>query len=325
MDYDADLEAPVSREMTIVRYEPSLKAHWDGFVAGAKNATFLFLRDYMDYHAARFVDESLMVYSNGAELLALLPANGEGGVVRSHGGLTYGGLVTDRQMTLPTMLEAFPRILESLRSRGFRRLVYKTVPAIYHVAPAEEDRYALTRHGAALVRRDVLAVIDHRLPLPWQERRRRGASRARREGVAIRQSDDFAAYWSILSRNLEGRHGVAPVHSEVEMGGLVARFPAEIQLKAAFQGEEMIAGIVLYMSTRVCHVQYIATSEEGRRSGALDLLFEETIRENESKVQYFDFGASTEDEGRVLNQGLMEQKEGFGARTVVHDHYELDL
>ena len=34
-----------------------------------------------------------------------------------------------------------------------------------------------------------------------------------------------------------------------------------------------------------------------------------------SAKRWFDFGISTEDDGRILNQGLIEQKEGFGARA----------
>ena len=30
-------------------------------------------------------------------------------------------------------------------------------------------------------------------------------------------------------------------------------------------------------------------------------------------------------EGRFLNAGLIAQKEGFGARAVVHDFYELEI
>lgn len=41
--------------------------------------------------------------------------------------------------------------------------------------------------------------------------------------------------------------------------------------------------------------------------------------------QYFDFGISNEEEGRYLNEGLVAQKEGFGARAVVHDFYRLKL
>lgn len=40
---------------------------------------------------------------------------------------------------------------------------------------------------------------------------------------------------------------------------------------------------------------------------------------------YLDFGISNENDGRYLNLGLIEQKEGFGARTVVHDFYRLTV
>ena len=41
--------------------------------------------------------------------------------------------------------------------------------------------------------------------------------------------------------------------------------------------------------------------------------------------RYFDFGISNEQGGRKLNRGLIDQKEGFGARAVVHDHYAIDF
>lgn len=42
-------------------------------------------------------------------------------------------------------------------------------------------------------------------------------------------------------------------------------------------------------------------------------------------MKYFDFGISNENNGRFLNRGLIAQKEGFGARTIVHDFYELSI
>ena len=44
------------------------------FLDTPKNATFLFRRDYMDYHRDRFADHSLMIF-RGEKLAALLPAN----------------------------------------------------------------------------------------------------------------------------------------------------------------------------------------------------------------------------------------------------------
>ena len=40
---------------------------------------------------------------------------------------------------------------------------------------------------------------------------------------------------------------------------------------------------------------------------------------------WFDFGISTTDGGRELNVGLSRQKEMFGARSIVFQHYALDL
>ena len=56
----------------IIQYNELHKEEWDAFVKTSKNGTFLFERDYMDYHKERFTDASLMIY-NDNRLCALLP------------------------------------------------------------------------------------------------------------------------------------------------------------------------------------------------------------------------------------------------------------
>ena len=189
--------------------------------AASKNGTFLFLRDYMEYHCDRFVDQSLLVV-DGDELLALLPANRDGVALHSHAGLTYGGFVVSEAMTTPMMLAIFDQVLNWLRKDGVRRLRYKTVPVIYHQIPAEEDRYALFRHGATLCRRDVLSVLAMQHRPPVASRRRRGAGKAEKAGVVVGASDDWQAYWRVLAECLEDKFSVAPVHSLVEIERLQA-------------------------------------------------------------------------------------------------------
>ena len=127
--------------LSVRRYAAANQREWDSFVAGAKNGTFLFLRDYMDYHADRFADHSLMIYENG-RLGAMLPANVIDDCVTSHGGLTFGGLVTATRMTAAKMLAVFETMRAMLKEAGIARLVYKPVPHIFHAYPAEEDLYA---------------------------------------------------------------------------------------------------------------------------------------------------------------------------------------
>lgn len=312
--------------MKVLRYEPALQVRWDDFVRTSKNGTFLFERAFMDYHADRFVDASRIVTDGAGAWVALLPASQSGSdEIASHGGLTYGGFVTDARMGTPRMLEVFSAVGDALRAEGIRRVHYKTVPSIYHRLPAEEDRYALFRTGAALTRRDVLSVLDPRDPPAWQERRTRGAKKARKAGVRARRSDDWEAYWSVLEETLGAQHGAKPVHTVEEISLLAKRFPDKISLHGAYAGEVLVAGVVMFDTGRVAHAQYIAAGLEARNNGALDLLFEHLLREAFCTSPVFDFGISNEQQGRVLNTGLVEQKEGFGGRAVAHDYYRWDL
>ena len=81
----------------------------------------------------------------------------------------------------------------------------------------------------------------------------------------------------------------------------------------------------MFRSAQVAHAQYIAVGEAGRESGALDGLFEHLIGAHALTHRYFDFGISNTDQGRVLNEGLMRQKEEFGGSAVAHDVYRLAL
>ncbi len=310
--------------LTVCRYSAEHKAEWDAFARAAKNAHFFFQRDYLEYHADRFTDHSLLFFQE-RKLVALLPANVRDGKLVSHGGLTFGGFLVDGAMTTRGMLLLFDSLIDYLRDNGLTGLVYKCVPHIYHLLPADEDRYALFARGARLCRRDVTSTVELATRPAFQERRRRGARKAREAGIEPRASEDYAAFWPILCDNLRRGHGVRPVHTLEEMDLLRRRFPEHIKLFGAYQGDRMLGGVVVYENATVAHAQYISASEEGKSRGVMDRLFAWLIEEVYRDKRYFDFGISTEDHGRRLNEGLIDQKEGFGARAVVHDHYELDV
>jgi hypothetical protein len=88
----------------------------------------------------------------------------------------------------------------------------------------------------------------------------------------------------------------------------------------------MVGGAVIYETANAAHVQYTSCSAEGRTMGALDLLFNDLINDvYRGRMKYFDFGISTERKGAFLNVGLIEYKEGLGARALMHDFYELPI
>ena len=219
----------------IEQYTEARKGNWDAFIEKARNATFLFKRDYMDYHADRFCDHSLMVYRKG-KLYALLPANRQGDVLHSHQGLTYGGLVMSEKATAAGVTDAFRAIHERLKAEGIRKVVYKPLPCIYHRMPSQEDLYALFRlTNARIIGRNLSSTLCQESKLRFTESRKSGIRKALAHRIDIRQSDDYAAFWGILESNLLHKYGVKPVHSLEEIRLLAGRFPENIRLYLASQ------------------------------------------------------------------------------------------
>lgn len=310
--------------LTIHPYTPADAGDWNAFVAGSKNGTFLFDRRYMDYHADRFPDRSLIVRGDDGGILALLPATVRGDSLVSHAGLTYGGVISGRAMTAGTMLALFDGLRDHLRREGFRSLRYKAIPHIYHAIPAEEDLYALFRHGATLARLDASTTIDVAAAVPWSRPRLHGLSKAAKAGVSVAESVDHAGFIAMLAARLEERYGARPAHSADELALLASRFPGRIRLFGAFLGGAMTGGVVIYDCGRTVHTQYLATTAEGRQHGALDLIVRHLLDLFHDR-RFFDFGISTEEEGRRLNEGLARQKEMFGGRTTTYATYDLLL
>lgn len=305
--------------MKAVRYDASRhRGLWDDAVRAARNGVFLFQRDYMDYHADRFEDCSLLFVDADERIRAILPANRQDGVLHSHAGLTFGGLLLAPATGQQQVLDIFECLLDSLPLLEVSELRYKCIPAIYHARPCEEDRYALFRFGAERYRCDPSSCLAP-AGLDLSSRRRRGLGKARKQDLEVRESADWHGFWSVLRENLASRHETAPVHSESEIELLASRFPQAIRLFGCFSGERWLAGSVVYDSGQVAHAQYIASTAQGRESGALDLLFATLISDVFVRRPWFDFGISSEAQGLRLNGGLIGFKEGFGAHTIVHE------
>ena len=311
--------------MAVERYTSSRQKEWDNFVTQANNATFLFQRGYMEYHADRFADHSLMIYRDG-QLAAILPANlAANGTLASHGGLTYGGLVLPSQAALTQVIGCFHAMLSYLHEHGISRLRYKRIPSHYTLRPDDDIAYCLFLLQARLYRRDCHLVVPLVNRLPVQKRRRRQANKARRASLRLVQEKQFLGFWQeVLTPRLASKYGVKPVHTAAEITLLASRFPQNIKQYCAYDGGEIAAGITIYETPTVAHAQYLATTEKGRQLGALDYLVEWLLKERYQDKRFFDFGGSNEEEGRALNHGLLEWKEGFGARCFAHDFYEIE-
>jgi len=309
----------------IRRYTPADKQLWDCYVAKARNATFLFRRDYMDYHADRFQDHSLLFFV-GNHLHSVLPAHEVGEIFCSHRGLTYGGLLMDNDVTTADVLTLFEELNVYLRQQGFRRVLYRAIPWVYHRLPAEEDLYAMFwKCGARLQQRMSGTVIFMDEHLRWRKDHRRRLRQAQAAGVRVERNASLAEFWPVLNDNLQRKFQAQSVHTLEEIELLKSRFPNEIVQYNAYLGDKIVGGITFYVMGHVLHGQYSGTTDEGKQSGAMEAIYEQVMYHDFTHCRYLDFGTSNEEGGRILNEGLIAHKEGYGGRTICYDTYEWNL
>lgn len=311
----------------IEKYSSEKEDIWNRFNKESKNSLFMFDRKYMDYHSDRFKDHSLLFYDED-KLIAILPLSEHGEELKSHGGLTYGGFITDSKMKQHTMMDCFKTFISYAKENGFSKATYKCIPHIYHNQPAEEDRFALFANGAQLVTVDVSTYVNLSSPLKMPKGRKAQISRAKREGVVIEELsslEDFETFIELENAVLKERHEVTAVHTGSELKLLKDRLPENIHLFASMKDGNLIAGTVVYEYDQVIHTQYMAADEEARTIGALDLAVSTVIEKYKNSKKWLDFGISTEHGKIYLNEGLCSQKEGFGGRTGVYEIWEVKI
>ncbi|MBI5542144.1 MAG: GNAT family N-acetyltransferase [Bacteroidia bacterium] len=309
------------KDIKIEFYKQENKDIWNNFLLESKNGTFLFNRTFIEYHQHIFPDSSLMIFSEN-KLMALLPGTIKEKIYYSHQGLTYGGIILPKKIYITEVISIFNEINSFLKHLGIEKVVYKPIPFIYHSIPSQEDIYIMFNLNAQKIASLASSCIDFRNKLPFSELRKRGIKKAAKLGIVGRQTNNYKEYWDLLNNNLLNKHGVKAIHSLSEIEYLAEKFPQNIKLFVAENCSKIEAGVLIFEENKIAHCQYISASFDGKVNGSLDFLFNFLINEVYSEMSYFDFGNSTLNSGKFLNTKLIFQKEGFGARTIVYDHYE---
>lgn len=307
---------------------------WDSFVAKANNGTMFHERRFLSYHPSdRFTDHSLLIQKKG-KIKALFPAavrnEGSQSLLVSHPGSSYGGLVVDRDLSIRDSYDVVETLIKHARAKGFSRIRMTLPPAIYQARVSNYLDFSLIKHGFSYVKRDVSSMLtiestpEENLVL-FRTSHRTAVRKAMRQNVTIRESDDWALFYTILKTNLKIRHGVNPTHTLEEIIKLKTLYPERIKLFSAYHDDRMVAGVVNFSVNKdVVLAFYISHDEEHQKLRAVNLLFYEIIKWcQENSFKFLDFGIFTVD--MEPNFGLGRFKENFGASGVFRDTFELEL
>lgn len=321
-------------EIQLQPYSDDHRATWEAFVGESNNGTLFHRRHFLAYHPKdRFVDHSLMVYKKG-RLLALFPAaerqvEGQRNLV-SHPGSSYGGFVYPADLSIRDAFDMVGQLKRYARDAGFQRVQLTLPPAIYQQRVSNYLDFALLQNGFGYLKREVSSMLniesEPEINLTrFKATHRTAVRRAIKQGVQIRESEDYEAFYHILEQNLKIRHNVKPTHTLEELLDLKRRFPHEIRLFGAYHDNRLVAGVVNFTANAsVVLAFYISHDEAFQHLRAVNLLFYEIIKWcHQNGFRFLDFGIFTVNE--EPNFGLGRFKERFGASGVFRDTFLLAL
>ncbi|WP_369012652.1 FemAB family protein [Flavobacterium anhuiense] len=311
---------------TIKKYSQDDYSIWNDFVAQSKNATFLFHRDFMEYHKDRFEDFSLLVFED-EKLRAILPANKKENAIYSHQGLTYGGLVYLPKLKAEKVESILDEILLFLKENQVNTFYYKPVPNFYFSEGNAAMDFFLLKRGAILERKEMNLAVNLQAPLKISKSKMKHFRRIENLDLDIFEEENFDPFWEkILEPRLAEKFNVKPVHSKEEIAFLKSKFPKNIRQYSAYRNDEIIAGITIFETKNVVKSQYGATSKIGEEFRALDFLFINLIHKYKRKGKhFFDMGIVDEGNESGYNLGLLNQKEELGCSVYNQDFYKIEI
>ena len=279
----------------------------------------------MEYHSNRFKDASYLVLKKN-NVVAVLPANSVDDIIHSHQGLSYGGLILKPSLKLNEVILIFEALLNQLSIDGFKTLDLKFTPDFYALQSTNELKYLVHILNTELYKRDVLSVLDLKSSLPYNSSTKQAIKQAEDQSFKVKEVEDVASFWNeLLIPNLKKRHQAKPVHSRTEMQKLKQRFPFNIRQFNVYNDDQLISGCTVFETKTTAHVQYIAGSAVKSERVAIDYLHHYLISRVFKEKDFFDFGASTTNKGKNINEGLLFWKERFGARTYTQDFVKINL
>ncbi len=304
----------------IVRYTPDKKQEWDYFVERADNYSFLFFRDYIEYHHSRFNDCSLMLYEKN-KLKALLPANVNANHLYSHQGLTYGGMICKSNISFENVVLYYDELIHFIKKIGYQIYTFKTIPFFYHSSLCQSQDFYFEMKGSYNKNQDLGALIycrNHEFPKSSIERRK-----LRLDLFTFEDQVSIEEFWPVLESNLKEQHQTTPIHTIDEIKYLQDKFSSRIYVNAVRNNitNKIDAGSVLFDNGDVLKMQYIATSAKGRKNRAIHALYYLIIDKFKTSKEFIDMGTCMTDDD--VNLSLLYLKQRFGASVYCANKYTI--
>lgn len=326
-------------QLRIQVYDSTKEKEWDEFVINeAINGSFLHTRNFLNYHPReRFKDSSLLLYEEH-KIIAVIPAceieEDDMKVFVSHKGSTYGGIVIHRDYYKAERLISIVEVVDLYLKEKYDKVILKITPDLFCIEKSDLLQYVLSYHGFSsyselntfidldMVNDDVIDIFDRN--------KNRNIKKCIEHNLSFRdlvQDSEITTFYDLLKINLS-KYNLTPIHTLPELLDFKNfRIPNNVKFCGVFDGEKMMAAGMLFVfdNVNVIHAQNLSADYTFKEYSAITFLYYKVI-EMAKKDGYkaLSWGISTEEQGKILNTGLIRNKESYGSDYQLNRTYYKD-
>lgn len=288
---------------------------------------FINTAKFLAYHPKdRFIDDSIIITDEHTGEIKCVMMAGSFADNRekliSHPGTTFAGPIFHAKQGIEE-IEQLLDILLVYYEKKYSQLEWKLQPSAYASQPIEDVLYLLLRKGfgfhftaLANVINISRIVTEEEIFKLYDSRKRNQVRKIIRDShYTFKQQGSFEeSIWRNMNDNLKARHAALATHNYDEITQLMNWFPENIVPYIVFKNDEEYAAFALVFKFKnVFHTQYLDMNYDLRRDHPNAYMNHELIKTAISEgFTLFSFGASTEQGGEYLNQGLYRFKKQFG-------------
>jgi len=303
--------------LSIIKYNKEYIHIWDKFVEEELFGTIYHTRNFISYHPEnRFQDESIIIYLDDV-IACVLPCCKKGDKYFSYTGATYGGPVISRNYAKVKYMKL---IIDKIFDYYENKIEFRLANDIYFNESCHSLYFLLSQKTKIYPELSwYIKSSDDFIEKIVNKRNKKNLKKSLTD-LEITcdyekeeyKEENYIKFYDILKKNLNTNHQSDPTHSLEEFLKVKNLLKEKQRLYLVKNKENILGGVFVIKVTQQCwYTFYISRNIDLDKTNmsVMYLMYKISQDAKKENVTYVDYGISTEDRGKLINEGLTDYKE----------------